>query len=274
MIGTPQYMAPEQAKGRAIDHRADIYALGCVAFEMLTGRPPFEADNAMEMVAKHLMEVAPRPRKLEPRIPSELDALIVKMLAKNRDDRPTLTEVAAVLDRVLKQPALRDAPTTDLGTSAVAVSRPHRRPVWLRARTVLLVLGPIAMAVVAYVTVKALASSHAPPAATEPAATEPAATEPAAAPTSAEPIITPIEPAPVQPPPPNANRPADVSGSAATTHVAPKPPPAKPAAKPVRTSRPAATAPPTTVAKPPSATPLPVRPPNGTAADELMLPKP
>jgi len=98
MVGTPQYIAPEQAKGYSIDHRVDIYALGGILFELLTGRSPFVADNAMEMVAKHLMEAPPRPSTLT-YVPPELDDLVLRMLSKDPDGRPTLAEVATVIER-------------------------------------------------------------------------------------------------------------------------------------------------------------------------------
>jgi hypothetical protein len=98
MVGTPQYIAPEQAKGYSIDARVDIYALGGILFELLTGRPPFVADNAMEMVAKHLMEPPPRPSAFT-HTPPELDDLVVRMLSKDPAGRPSLAEVATVIER-------------------------------------------------------------------------------------------------------------------------------------------------------------------------------
>ena len=98
MVGTPQYIAPEQAKGYAIDHRVDIYALGGIVFELLTGHPPFQADNAMVMVAKHLMEAPPRPSSLAD-VPPELDDLVLRMLSKAPEGRPSLAEVASVIER-------------------------------------------------------------------------------------------------------------------------------------------------------------------------------
>ncbi len=99
IVGTPQYIAPEQAKGYAIDPRADIYALGAILFELLTGRPPFIADNAMEMVAKHLMEAPIRPSAIQRGILPELDDLVLRMLAKSPDARPSLGELIAVIER-------------------------------------------------------------------------------------------------------------------------------------------------------------------------------
>ena len=99
IVGTPQYIAPEQAKGYSIDARADIYALGGILFELFTGRPPFVADNAMEMVAKHLMEPPVRVSTLAPSISPELDELVFGMLAKTPDGRPSLVKVIDVLER-------------------------------------------------------------------------------------------------------------------------------------------------------------------------------
>ncbi len=111
MVGTPQYIAPEQAKGHTIDERADIYALGGIAFEMLTGRPPFVADNAMEMVAKHLMEPPVKPSSIVPTVPPELDALVLAMLAKDPARRPALADIALIIDRLKISIRLEDAET-------------------------------------------------------------------------------------------------------------------------------------------------------------------
>ncbi len=100
MVGTPQYIAPEQAKGREIDHRADIYSLGGILFEMLTGHPPFEADNAMEMVAKHLMEAPPKPSSVVSGLPPELDTLVVAMLAKEPAQRPALVDITTIISHL------------------------------------------------------------------------------------------------------------------------------------------------------------------------------
>nr|HEX4314527.1 serine/threonine-protein kinase [Kofleriaceae bacterium] len=100
MIGTPQYIAPEQARGYAIDHSVDTYSLGGILFEMLTGRTPFLADNAMDMVAKHLLEIAPRVSTLRPDVPVELDDTIYAMLAKEPAARPTMAAVLEVFDRI------------------------------------------------------------------------------------------------------------------------------------------------------------------------------
>ena len=131
IIGTPQYIAPEQAKGYAIDHRADIYALGGIVFELLTGRPPFVADNAMEMVAKHLMETPVRVSTIVPAVPPELDELVSQMLAKQPEARPSLVRVNEVLERSRDRASLASgldgAPARRAGTER-PVSRATTEP--------------------------------------------------------------------------------------------------------------------------------------------------
>ena len=89
MIGTPGYMAPEQARGdRDVGPRADVFALGCVLFELLTGEHAFVGDNVMAVLAKILLEDAPRVAELRPELPHELDELVSRMLAKQPAERP------------------------------------------------------------------------------------------------------------------------------------------------------------------------------------------
>jgi hypothetical protein len=86
-VGTPAYTSPEQALGGPVDHRADIYALGAVLFEMITGRPPFDALRQYEVLFRHIKEPPRQPRLLASEIPGDLDRLILKALQKNADDR-------------------------------------------------------------------------------------------------------------------------------------------------------------------------------------------
>ncbi len=89
-IGTPGYMAPEQARsGGAIDARVDVFALGCVLFQCLTGRPAFEGDNAASILGKILFGEALRVSTLWPEVPEDLDALVAQMLAKESALRPS-----------------------------------------------------------------------------------------------------------------------------------------------------------------------------------------
>jgi len=93
-IGTPNYMSPEQWHSLAdVDWHTDAYALGCVAFEMACGRPPFVADTRVEVCAMHLGEEPPVPSRLIPGLPPELDALVGRLLAKTPAERPTMREV-------------------------------------------------------------------------------------------------------------------------------------------------------------------------------------
>jgi serine/threonine-protein kinase len=100
-IGTPMYMSPEQARGPDVDQRSDVYALGCVAYELLLGSTPFpHARTAPELYAAHLHESPPLPRSIWPEIPPQLDLALFAMLAKDPAHRPTLAQVRAVITTV------------------------------------------------------------------------------------------------------------------------------------------------------------------------------
>jgi len=83
ITGTPAYMSPEQAQGKAVDHRSDIYSLGLVLYEMFTGRPAFQADTPLAVAMKHIDEAPPSPRLLEPDLPARIDRAILRCLEKN-----------------------------------------------------------------------------------------------------------------------------------------------------------------------------------------------
>lgn len=103
IFGTPRYMAPEQCRSMAVDHRADIYAIGVMAYEMLTGKAPFEAENPLGILIRHVQE-PPKPlAEIRPdvEVPEEVEALVMKCLAKAPDDRfQTAQELAADIGRV------------------------------------------------------------------------------------------------------------------------------------------------------------------------------
>jgi serine/threonine-protein kinase len=88
ILGTPHYMAPEQVRGKAVDARSDVYALGALAYHLVTGRPPFTGENAIAIGFAHLSETPRAPRELRADCPDELDAAIVAALAKNPAERP------------------------------------------------------------------------------------------------------------------------------------------------------------------------------------------
>ena len=97
--GTPDYMAPEQARGLSISPRSDVYALGVMAFELFTGKVPFHGATPMDVMVAHVGAAPPSPRSLEPSLPEELDALVLRMLSKAPEARPqTVEEVRIALE--------------------------------------------------------------------------------------------------------------------------------------------------------------------------------
>jgi serine/threonine protein kinase len=89
MLGTPKYMSPEQARSaRAVDQRTDVYTLGCMLYEMLTGQAPYEGPGAIDMIIQHTTAPIPSPRAIVHDLPEAMDTLIRKMLGKEPDDRP------------------------------------------------------------------------------------------------------------------------------------------------------------------------------------------
>jgi len=87
VMGTATYFSPEQAEGMGVDSRSDIYSLGVVIFEMVTGRPPFLGDTPVAVASKHVREHPPAPREINPGVPPDLEAIILKCLAKSPDHR-------------------------------------------------------------------------------------------------------------------------------------------------------------------------------------------
>jgi tetratricopeptide (TPR) repeat protein len=130
VLGTPGYMAPEQARSsQEIDARTDVFALGCVLFECLTGAPLFSGEHFMAIVAKILFQVAPRVRDFRPGVAPELDALVARMLAKNPAERPyDGTAVAAALESLSRGAVLytEDAPQPS-GAPSSALTGSERR---------------------------------------------------------------------------------------------------------------------------------------------------
>ena len=101
IIGTPAYMAPEQAQGTGVDGRTDIYAVGIILYEMLTGHQPYEADTPMAVAFKHITDPVPDIRLVNPGLPSDVDTVIQKAMAKSKDDRfATATDLITSLRAV------------------------------------------------------------------------------------------------------------------------------------------------------------------------------
>ncbi|MBZ0233614.1 MAG: serine/threonine protein kinase, partial [Deltaproteobacteria bacterium] len=107
ILGTPQYVSPEQARGKSLDERTDIYSLGVIAYEMFLEGPPFVAESVADMVAMHLREPPPPPSDVWPDIPPQLEALLLAMLAKNVEERPSLAAIMETLRAVRTAFALR-----------------------------------------------------------------------------------------------------------------------------------------------------------------------
>ena len=130
-LGTPAYMAPEQVAGDPdVDQRADIYAFGCVAYEMLTGQPPFAGRSPQQLLAAHVMETPVPVAQKRPGMPASLAALVMSCLEKEPARRPqTATEIVTRLT----SSGVQDT------TPPVASGRTHRPPAWVIAAGVLLV---------------------------------------------------------------------------------------------------------------------------------------
>ena len=175
IIGTAQYLSPEQARGAHVDARSDIYSVGVVLYEMLTGEVPFGGDTPVEIAMKHLSTVPKEPSDLSPKVPHEMDAIVLRALAKSPEDRyGSAEEMDADLGRVARGLAISEeteaaatmvlagagaaAPTTVMRTrplAPVAAGSPpvypptdtyyeyeepvRRRPVWPWLLAVLLI---------------------------------------------------------------------------------------------------------------------------------------
>ena len=100
-VGTPWYMAPEQGTGEPVDHRADVYALGVVFYELITGRKPFQADDPIALLFQHTNELIPRPRKLVPGLPIQVEGVMYKALEKDPNNRfRVMSEFAIKLEQL------------------------------------------------------------------------------------------------------------------------------------------------------------------------------
>ena len=251
-IGTPYYMSPEQCRGRDVDHRTDIYAFGCVAYELVTGKVPFDGDDYMDILMKQLGEAPPRVSATAPDL-AGLDGPIAWMMAKDPAERPATLAAAmaaieqsaeasghalpvvrpsALLDRLTPAPALRTpapalrsistAETIDLtppppGDARTLPAPGTDEPPRPNRRRGALILGAVVVAVGAVaVAVAVLAGGGGRPSRPAPAVTPPAGPSALPGPTTAPPVAPP-DPAPVAPPDPVPVAPPDPAPVAPAT---------------------------------------------------------
>jgi serine/threonine protein kinase len=139
VVGTPEYMAPEQARGQAVGPMTDLYSLGVVAFEMVTGRLPFTGDSPVELLMQHVERKPPRPSEVVPELPPALDTFILQMLTKDPEVRPGSAEL---LRRSLQ--GLREAAREQMGlpSESPAARSPQAPPAAPSLRSGAPVLAP------------------------------------------------------------------------------------------------------------------------------------
>jgi Tol biopolymer transport system component len=148
VVGTPEYMSPEQARGERVDHRSDLFSLGCVLYAMCAGRPPFRAETTVAII-RRVCEDTPRPlSEINPDIPSWLADIIDKLITKAPDERfQSASEVAELLEQCLahvQQPCGAGVPPAVSVASSqwpVAKRRGRRSRQWALAAAIVLILG-------------------------------------------------------------------------------------------------------------------------------------
>ncbi|WP_437338992.1 serine/threonine-protein kinase [Sorangium sp. So ce394] len=126
ILGTPAYMAPEQAKGDEIDARADIYAIGAVLYHALTGQRPFERSDPTAMLLAVMTEEPPAPRTVNPDIPPDLELIVQRAMAKEKEGRyASMGELASALAPFEEAPLPAQPPSASLGRPSVTLGRPY-----------------------------------------------------------------------------------------------------------------------------------------------------
>ena len=142
-IGTPAYMAPEQAAGEGVDHRADLYALGVVAYETLTGHPPFEGRSAQQLLAAHATQTPEPVERRRASVPASLASLVTRLLEKNPADRPQSADaVLTALDAVPEGSSPTLLPEAQGARHAHAAGR--RVPAWIPVGIAAALFGAVA----------------------------------------------------------------------------------------------------------------------------------
>ncbi|WP_203733055.1 protein kinase, partial [Streptomyces sp. SID12501] len=130
VMGTPQYLSPEQALGKAVDHRSDLYATGCLLYELLALRPPFTGETPLSVVYQHVQDAPVPPSQLPEggSIPKELDGLVMRSLAKDPDDRfQSAEEMRGLAQYALRMLHEQGPNTGTWNTGPVTMALPHGR---------------------------------------------------------------------------------------------------------------------------------------------------
>lgn len=124
VMGTAQYLSPEQARGEVVDARSDLYSTGCVLYELLTGRPPFQGDSPVSVAYQHVSEQPVPPSQIDPAVPPALDGLVMKALAKDPDDRyQTAADFRSDVERAIAGiPVTTSIPAVVPGAAAAAAA--------------------------------------------------------------------------------------------------------------------------------------------------------
>ena len=131
VVGTAQYLSPEQARGETVDSRSDVYSTGCMLYELLTGRPPFVGDSPVSVAYQHVREQASPPSDLDDQLDAEIDAIVMKSLAKRVEDRyQSAAAMKADIERYLaghpiQAPAVVPAPADTQYVPSAARRRDH-----------------------------------------------------------------------------------------------------------------------------------------------------
>ncbi|MBT2675851.1 serine/threonine protein kinase [Streptomyces sp. ISL-14] len=249
LMGTSTYLAPERALGRPAGPASDVYALGCVLYELLTGHPPFQGDTAAAVVHQHVSATPARPGRLRSGLPGSLEDYLLRLLAKEPGHRPTAERVsdwfAAWRDsRTASSPAPGAAmPTAQLPGAAVALPAPPAR----RRSTVLLVIAGVVIFGASFLVGTTLINeASAPPGKARPspsrttpatsAVTEPSVDEQTTAATTGsappEPSARPTSQQTTPPPPIPPISPTTPSGSSSPSTTSPPKPGKKKSDKP------------------------------------------
>jgi eukaryotic-like serine/threonine-protein kinase len=200
VVGTPDYLAPEQARGLPVSDRSDLYSLGVMIFELVTHKLPFSGPTPMDVATHHVVTPAPRIRELDPELPEALDTLVASLLEKDAEARPaSALEVKATLGQVRR--GLQQKSTARLNTGEIQLRVERASAPIQRSRTpVFAIAGGASVLVLAVVGVLLLRRPEPP--------------KPAPAPPPAPVVAAPVEPPPavvapvaVEPPPPEAASP-------------------------------------------------------------------